>query len=89
MLCHNTKRTHLRDMNDFIYNVKLIKPSVDSHIENIENIEGGIVRKILNFHVCRRCGQPSGTLGGRRGRVWLEEPLLCGISQVKGLSYVQ
>ena len=51
--------------------------------------EGGIVRKILRSHVCRRCGQPSGALGGRRGRVWLEEPLLCGISQVKGLSYVQ
>ena len=59
------------------------------NIEGIENIEGGIVRKILRSHVCRRCGQPSGALGGRRGRVWLEEPLLCGISQVKGLSYVQ
>ena len=52
MLCHNTKRTHLRDMNDFIYNVKLIKPSVDSHIENIENIE--VVREMVQLLVLHR-----------------------------------
>ena len=45
MLCHNTKRTHLTDMDDFIYNVKLIKPSVNSHIEDIENIE--VVREMV------------------------------------------
>ena len=32
-------------MNDFIYNVKLIKLSIDSHIENIENIE--VVREMV------------------------------------------